>query len=102
MAKSINEKYLEQTENAFCDTRFDLSEFSQNMARQPLMTQRNYFKMFISYIDVLARHKDQGWVPFGMSDVAYACEDIRDILNEHFPVDTDAKVFVHGTEWEQI
>jgi hypothetical protein len=102
MAKSVNEKYMEATESAFYDTRFDIVEFAIQISRHPVATQIHYFKMLMAYVDVLAGYVEKGFVPMGMRDIGFAAVDMKEIIDEYFPVDPNAQVIQHGVEFEQI
>ena len=102
MPKSINEKYLDATENALYDNRFEPVDFAINMAHQPIVTQMRFFRIIAHYIDAMAGYVEQGFVPMGMRDIGYACGEMQEVLNEYFPIDADAKNVHSGVEWEQI
>ena len=102
MAKSVNQKFLDATESAFYDMRFDVADFAIAMSRQPPVTQMQFVRLMAAYADVMAGYVDNGYVPFGMREVASAMTEIRGIMDEYFPEDDAAKIVRLGVEWEQI
>lgn len=102
MAKSINQKYLDATEAAFYDARFDPSEFAIYMSRQPVVTQTKFFSMIAAYVDTIASYIERGFVPLGMRDIGYACGEIQEVIDDYFPEDKESNVVRFGMEWEQI
>lgn len=102
MAKTPNIKYVEVTADIMSDERFNPVMFASHISRQPLHIQKKFMQVIFATIDSLASYIDNGFVPVGMKDIAHACNDMREVLDDFFPKDNTPTFNYDGTEWEQI
>ena len=102
MAKTPNIKYAEITSDMLNDVRFDPVMFATYISRQPLHTQKRYMQIVFAVIDAFATYIDNGYVPMGSKEIARACHDLRDVIDEHYPRDSIDRFKYDGTEWEQV
>jgi hypothetical protein len=57
-----------------------------SISKLPAKQQSRFMQLLISYVQVMASYADKGFVVMGMQDVVYACRDLLEVLEAHFPV----------------
>ena len=85
--KTINQKYIDNTTDALADLRFRPKSFALDLISQPAVVQERYLDAFAQYVYTMTEHLEKHFVPLGMKQVAYLCEDLKRILLEYFPHD---------------
>jgi hypothetical protein len=98
----INTKYVKQTFDALSDSRLVTGVVAANIAKLPVREQTRFFKLAINYIEVLSEYGHKGYALMGMQDVAKACMELMEVIENHFPVERPQQMLFEGMEYVQI
>ena len=98
----INEKYVKQPMDALADSRMTTSIVANQIAQFPAREQIRFFKLAITYIEIIAEHAEKGYALLGLQEIVKACGELMEVVELHFPKVGAQDQPLPGLEYVQI
>lgn len=81
MAKSIEQKAVDNLTNALSDNRFRFYEFCRIMSEESPQVHKDFFRLLASYTNYLAVFDKHSYYPNGTQEEAELSAEIAPIIN---------------------